>query len=119
MIEIQHLQRNEENLLHVALSGKLTTREFEVFFAQLESDLGALSNLRVVFELGDVSWQRRSGWTRLSFDSRHRTDIRKLAIIGDLSQSEWMASACEPLTVQEVQLFQPTQRKEALDWIGS
>ena len=91
MVDIQHFQKNADNLISVTLKGRLSTKEFDVFLPHFESEIRHFLGLRVLFDLRELKgWIATSQWRKLSFNSRHRTDLARIAIVGSNRNTRWM-----------------------------
>lgn len=121
MIDIQQFTREGDNLIRVCFQGKLTQREYQVFRPHLESTIRHYENLRLVFVMDeDLRWEARSMWRGLRFDSRHRTSIARLAVVGpSAAWRKWLLTACQPLNVQEAATFTALEKRLAVTWAGS
>lgn len=120
MIDIQRLQRGSDCLLVVEFDGRLTEREHKVFLPHFESEIRHHKDLRLLFLLADrMVWDVDSSWRRLRFDSRHRTSILKLAVVGGGSVlwHFWLAPACKPLSIATTLRFKNHERAEAASWV--
>lgn len=119
MIDFQYSQLDGKTLIQVSLSGRLTQREYAVFKPHFESEIRHYTNLRLLFDLDNsLSWDPRSCWRFLRFDSRNRSSIHKLAIIGPAPNwHRWLWAACRPLKVGQALPFTANQRPTAFAWV--
>lgn len=121
MIDIQIFERGGETMMFVNLSGRLTQMEYAVFLPHFESEVRHHKGLRLMFDLNaQLSWEPRSCWRRLKFDSRQQTHISKLAVLGGgLDWYRWLSRACQPLTIERRLAFPSAWREQAIDWLSS
>jgi len=122
LVDIQRSEQpNGQVLIKVSLSECLTQLEHQVFLTALESEIRHYQNLRLLFELDDhLTWEPRSMWRHLRFDSQHRPHISKLAIVGGGPVwQKWLWTACQPLRIQEAVLFSSSQKPSAFLWTES
>lgn len=119
MIDMHRLEREDKTMFAVLLSGRLTQPEYEVFRAHFESEIRHHKTLRVMFEIEDgLSWQPRSQWRDLKFDSHHHTDIYKLAIVGgDQAWRDWVGTAFSPMKIGHILQFSSDQKPLAKTWL--
>lgn len=118
MIDLEHLQKNEEMLVVVSFSGRLTTLEYKAFLPHFESEIRDFSKLRILFDAREVTgWEVGSLWRKLSFDSNHRTVLVKIAIVGTLEKTRWLGKACLPWYCKNLRTFSPEKMDDALAWI--
>ena len=115
MIESENLQNGNQNLFVIRLRERLTEREYRVGFPQIESDLGSYMNLFVLLDLRELEgWETGARWKSLRFDSKHRTDVKRIAMVGGRRLERWIRRACRPL---KCPLRSFEHFEEALDWI--
>lgn len=118
MIDIQHLQKDNRDLIIVTLKGRLTAEEYDVFLPHFESEIRHFTDLLILFDLSDFEgWQARSLWRKLSFNSNHRTSLAKIAIVGPLRRTRWMEKACRPLSYHTLKRFRSRESNIAHSWI--
>ena len=119
MIEINQYQRCDLTLITVTMSGRLTERELRVFAPHFESEIRHFKNLRLLFQLGsDLSWEPRSNWRYLSFDSHHHVSVARLGIVAQERRwRRWVVGACAPLNVAATLHFHPRCLLAARQWL--
>ena len=119
MIDIQLLQKGADTLVICTLQGQLTAREYDVFLPQFESEIRHFTDLRVLFNVTELDgWCRGTPWRTLSFNSRHRTHVAKIAVVGPIYRARWMARACQPLSFKDLRRFPTKDIADAWAWIG-
>jgi SpoIIAA-like len=119
VIDFMQLERDEKTLFLVTLCGRLTAEQYRVFPPQFESELPAHDALSLLFDLREFKgWEPMSRWKRLSFDSKHRTSVARVAIVGPLRWRIWMARACVPLGCPETREFLSKSIDGAFNWLG-
>lgn len=119
MIDIQLLQKGADTLVTCTLQGKLTAREYDIFLPHFESEIRLFTDLRVLFDLTEFKgWCRRTPWRTLSFNSQHRTNVAKIALVGPIRRTRWMKQACQPLSYKELRRFFTKDIDDAWAWIG-
>jgi hypothetical protein len=119
MIEIDQYARGELTLISVSMSGRLTERELRVFLPHFESEIRHHKKLRLLMQLGlDLSWEPRSNWRSLSFNSRHSTSVSRLAVVGaERRWRQWLVKACASLSVTTTLHFHPRRIVAARQWL--
>ena len=118
MIDIQHLQKNRQDLITVTLKGRLSVEEYDGFRAHFESQIRHLENLFVLFDLRELrGWGLGSRWRKLSFDSNHRTSLARIAIVGPPRKTRWMERACRPLSYRALEKFCSQDIDSAWSWM--
>jgi hypothetical protein len=108
-------------MICVLFEGRLTQQEYLVFRPQLESTIRHYEGLRLVFVMDDeLRWEPRSMWRKLRFDSRHRTSVARLAVVGGSEAwRKWLLTACQHLDVQEAMSFSSIEKSLAWSWAGA
>ena len=115
MIDFEKLKNGDDNLFIIRIIGRLSEKEYRVAFPQIESDLGAHSKLRVLFDLQELKgWDPGSRWKSLRFDSRHPTEIHRVGVVTSYRWERWIRSACRPLSCP-VRSFENSEA--ALQWL--
>lgn len=119
MIDMQLYQKKADTLLLCTLEGRLTQREYAVFLPHFETEIKYFTDLRVFFDLTKFKgWCYGTPWRKLSFDSRHRTHLEKIAIVGPTRRAMWMERACRPLRYKQIRRFFSHRSETAWTWIG-
>jgi hypothetical protein len=118
MIDIQHLQKDNRDLIIVTLTGRLTTEEYDVFLPHFESEVRHFTDLLVLFDLREFEgWRAGSLWRKLSFNSNHRTSIEKIAVVGSMKGATLIKKACKPLSYGSIKRFRSRDMDVAQSWI--
>lgn len=115
MIEIiQH----DTNLLHVRLSGKLTTSDYEYFGPAVEKIIEEHGKIRALVHMEDFhGWTAGALWQDVKFDAKHFNDLERIAFVGDKAWEKGMSVFCKPFTTAKVRYFDQSEREEALTWV--
>jgi SpoIIAA-like len=119
MIDIQLFQKGADTLVTCTLQGRLTAKEYDIFLPHFESEIRHFTDLRVFFDLTELEgWCPGTPWRTLSFNSQHRTDVAKIAIVGPIRQRRLINRACQPLSYKELRRFFTRDIDDAWTWIG-
>jgi stage II sporulation SpoAA-like protein len=120
MIDMQLFQKEADTLLLCNLEGEVTRQEYSVFIPSFESEIRFIPDLRVFFDLTRFEgWCPGTPWRKLSFNSRHRTHLEKIAIVGLTRRAMWLERACRPLSCKQIRRFSPHRSEVAWTWIGT
>jgi hypothetical protein len=57
-------------------------------------------------------------WEGIKFDFKHFADIERIAMIGETTWEEGMATFCKPFTRATIQFYDHAQVAEARAWLG-
>jgi hypothetical protein len=108
------------NVAHVAISGKLSQEDYEVFVPLVESLIDQHGKIRVLFEMSDFhGWEAGALWEDIKFDAKHHADIERIAFVGDKKWEQWMAKICRPFTAAGIKYFDASEINAAQEWIAS
>jgi hypothetical protein len=105
-------------LLHVSVTGKLTTADYEKFAPLIDQLVEEHGKLRILFQMHDFhGWTVGAVWSDLKVDIKHWRDIERLAIVGESKWQKGMAVFCKPFTSAKVQYFDHTKLGDAQAWL--
>jgi len=108
------------NIARVAISGKLSKEDYEIFLPLVESLIDKHGKIRILFEMSDFhGWDAGALWEDMKFDAKHHGDIERLAFVGDKKWEEWMAKICRPFTSAGIKYFDVSEIAAAEQWIAS
>ncbi len=104
-------------IVRVAFVGEIQPTDFEVSAPTFEKIIKTRKPLRLLLD-----WTRLSGWSQDSesqaffFRIRHRGDIERVAIVGEL---KWRSAATEFETIvdAEIGLYDTRSEDEAMRWL--
>jgi hypothetical protein len=119
VIEMEQYRRGENTIITVTMKGRLTERELRVFKPHFESEIRHHKGLRLLLQLDrGLSWEPRSNWRNLSFDSRHHVSVSRLAIVAEeRAWRQWLVKACGPLNPELILQFHPRRLTSAQQWL--
>jgi hypothetical protein len=107
-------------LLHVKVTGKLTTDSYESFAPLVDQLIQAHGKIRILFQMHEFhGWTAGALWEDIKFDFKHWKDIERLAIVGESKWQAGMAVFCKPFTLAKIQYFDHTKLDEAKSWLES
>lgn len=105
-------------VLAIKLTGKLTKEDYEHFIPEVERLVKQHGKLRLLVHLHDFhGWTAGALWQDLKFDFHHSRDIERLAIVGEKSWEQGMASFCKPFTSATIRYFDQTEAAQAHTWL--
>ena len=117
------IQLSEENggrLLVVHVSGKLAKADYEQFVPEFDRLVRQHGKLRVLFEMtGFHGWEAGALWEDTRFGIHHYADIEKIAMIGEKSWQQGMATFCKPFTKAKVRYFEHADIAAARTWLDA
>lgn len=105
-------------LVHVQVTGKLTTEDYDAFVPVVDDAIGKHDRVRVLLEMRDFhGWTAGALWQDLKFGVSHFTSIERLAIVGEKTWQRGLAAFCKPFTMARVKYFAATALDDARAWL--
>ena len=106
--------------LELDVHGKLDDDEYRKFSAVAEEHIREHGKINLLVNVEDLDgWTPGAFWQDLKFDSKHYSDVSRLAIVGgEENEREWMATLSRPFTSAEVEFFPATRIKDARAWVA-
>lgn len=115
------IKLNEEKdgkLLAIHVSGTLAKADYKHFVLEFERLIELHGKLRVLFVMtGFHGWTAGALWEDTRFAMHHFSDIDRLALVGEKTWQEGMATFCKPFTKATIKYFDHTQTLEARKWL--
>ncbi len=109
----------DTNIVGLHLSDTLTEEDFEDISSELKHQFEAHTTTRVFFEIEDVDgWEPEDRWEDFALDIRYVQDLDKVAVVAGDDVWEPLMDKIELLfPMSQIQLYDPDDREEALEWI--
>jgi hypothetical protein len=105
-------------VLELTVSGKLHHEDYVHFVPVLETELAETGKLRLLVLMHAFEgWDPHALWDDIKFDAKHFRDIDRLALVGETTWQQGMASFCKPFTTAEIRFFNPSHLGEARAWL--
>ncbi|MGI9241292.1 MAG: STAS/SEC14 domain-containing protein [Verrucomicrobiales bacterium] len=112
-------EKADGKILEVHISDKLTKEDYLRFVPEAERLIGKHGTIRVLFDMtGFHGWEVGALWEDIKFDSKHHSDLERIAMVGDKKWEEWMAKFCGPFTQAEIKYFDHESIEQASTWLG-
>ncbi len=112
---------DEENLIYLKITGKLTTQDFDSFTPIMDQKIEKYGKVSMLVELNDFhGWTAGAAWEDAKLDLKHYSDFEKIAIVGDKSWEKGLAIFSKPFTAAKVRYFNANEEgklEEAKGWI--
>lgn len=114
------LNRTEENIIALRVSGKLTASDFKTLRPYLEEKARQHGSLRVLFLMEDWhGWESFAAlWEDLKTDVRLNEYVERLAMVGEEDWERWMTTLSKPFAKGQLRYFDRSQIDEAWAWIS-
>lgn len=112
------LSESQGNLVALRISGKIEAEDFKTLTPFLEGRIRVFGKLRLYWEMRDFDgWTFDGFWADAGFDSKHKDDFIRIAMVGDKKWHEWMTKLMKPFTSAELKYFDLSESSEALEWV--
>lgn len=117
MLRIDNL--NENRVLTLTASDKLTRKDYEHLLPDLEDMLNKHGTLRFYIMLEDLSgFDLGALWQEIKFDYKHKNQFGKTAIVGDKKWEEWSTTFSKLFFDSEMKFFYKDKSVEAWKWVN-
>ena len=120
MIEVS--PESHGNVLVFKAVGQLTDHDYKkVLVPDVEAVIRKHGKARVLLDISEdfAGWDPAAMWDDASFGLAHRNDFEKLGVIGGPRRIAWALKLSGVLVSGEVRCFSPSERGQALSWIGA
>ncbi|MEO8269373.1 MAG: STAS/SEC14 domain-containing protein [Aureliella sp.] len=110
-------KHSDGKVIEITIDGKLTESDYNQFIPlteQLIQTFGKISLVIVLQEFG--GWDMSALWDDLTFDYKHFSDIRRVAVVGDGAWDRIMSELSRPFTAGEVKFFNASELQAARQW---
>jgi hypothetical protein len=115
------LKRHEGGLfVELSLQGKLTHEDYELFVPMIDKAMGETPDVKMdmLVDMRELhGWEARAAWDDFKFGLNHRSDFKKLAIVGDARWQQLSAKISDWFVSGETRFFDT--RDAALAWLRS
>ncbi len=106
------------NVMHLHVSGKLTTDDYQLLGPEVEQLIKKHGKIRILFEMDDFhGWTAGALWEDIKFDLKHFKHIERIAMIGEKAWEHGMATFCRPFTAAKIRYFDRSEADEATEWV--
>ena len=108
----------DELFVELSLLGKLTHEDYELFVPMIDKAMQETPDVKMAM-LADMreleGWEARAAWDDFRFGLNHRSDFKKLAIVGDARWQKLAAKITDWFVSGETRYFET--REAALAWL--
>lgn len=110
---------NENNVVPVTASGKLTKEEYERAIPECEELFRQHDKLRFFIKLEDFSgFELGALWEDIKFYRSHANELGRTAIVGEKTWEEWATRFSSLFYSPEVRFFYKDAESEAWEWVN-
>jgi hypothetical protein len=108
---------DSETLIEVQMYGKLTHEDYEYATPLIESAIKSSSSVKLLADLRELDgWGMHAAWDDFKFGLEHRSDFKKIAMVGNKKWLEWSVKLGSHLVDSDVKFFE--NMNDAEDWIA-
>ena len=107
-----------DGIVTIQASGELSMADYDSFVPAFERIAEKSGPLRILVELQELSgWTMGALWEDLKFDTTHRSDFGRVAIVGNRDWQNWAIRLSKPFFKAEMRYFDTAQADAAKDWL--
>lgn len=109
---------NNQVMMTLTLTGKLTHQDYELITPMLEQALSGVaeSSVRMLVDASQFhGWELAAVWDDFKFGVKHHRDFGKIAVFGKPNWPQWVASISSWFISGEVKFFE--DEIDALTWL--
>lgn len=113
------IERTEEKVMEVQLSGKLTSVDYKQFIPETERFINAVGKISVLMIMRDFhGWDMGGIWQDIKWDFKHFNRIERIAMVGEKKWQSAMSVVCKPFTRAEIRYFTMPELEQAREWVA-
>lgn len=117
---IELLAEGDNNIVHVRMSGRLSTKDYERYLSELERLIAKRGKIRLLAEIDDYQGLDMGAWWEdTKFGIHHARDVERVAVVGGPKWWEAVGKFVDALGIMDNRSFEPGQEEEARRWVES
>jgi hypothetical protein len=119
MVAMHTINPPVDNVLWVKVNGKLSREEYTQLVPSWEQMIARYGKLRLLFQMepGFTGWEPMAAWDDLKFSVSHRSELERVAMVGEKKWHETLTKLSKLLVNTEVRYFEDSQLDEAQRWL--
>jgi hypothetical protein len=103
---ITPMDRSEGDVLGFAVSGEVTTSDYEILTPAVEAAVDAHGSVKLLLDLTAFHREKVGAWgADLHFGHAYHHKIQRMAIVGDRAWERHLAHLCTPFYAREAEYF--------------
>lgn len=107
------------NALELTIHGTVRKADYELFRPHVEGRLEKHDKTSLLVHVAELSgFTPAALWEDLKFDVAHYNDVERLAVVGEDTSREWMATISKPFSAADIKYFTEAQLDDARNWVG-
>ncbi|MBU1167626.1 STAS/SEC14 domain-containing protein [Patescibacteria group bacterium] len=106
------------SIIGVKAKGKLVDRDYKELVPKLEKMIAEMGAINVLMDFEDFDgYSVKATIDDFEFTEKHRSDIKKLALVGNKNWEADMAKCAKWFMDAETKYFDVTEQEEAWKWL--
>ncbi len=115
---VEYKNNLENNVVELAIEGKLTEADFDSAIAQLKADISKHGKLRLLEELRSFEGMDPIAlWKDAQFGLTHVGDFTHVAVVADAEWVRTISAAANNILSTKVRAFESSQIEDARTWL--
>lgn len=115
---IEYKNNSDNNLIELAVEGRLTEADFDGAIAQMKADIAKHGKLRLLEELRSFEGMDPIAlWKDARFGLTHVGDFTHVAVVAEAEWVRTISAAANNILSAKVRAFEPSQIEEARAWL--
>ncbi|WP_052056044.1 STAS/SEC14 domain-containing protein [Myxosarcina sp. GI1] len=111
------MSESSGNVVGIKVSEQLTEQDYQTLVPLLEKAIGEHEKIRLLRDMDDFEgWSLDALWQDLKFDSEHKNNIERLALVGDKQWEKWISQSTK-LFFEEAKYFDRDRAIKAWNWL--
>lgn len=113
----QLMNESSGNVMGIKVSDKLTEKDFQTLVPLIENAINEQRKIHLLWDMDDFEgWNLNASWQDLKFDTKHKDDIERLALVGDKQWEKWISQPTK-MFFKEAKYFDRDRAAEAWNWL--
>lgn len=113
----QLMNESSGNVIGIKVSEKLTEQDYQSLIPLLEKAISKYGKIRLLWHMDDFEgWNIDAMWQDLKFDTEHKDNIERLALIGDKQWQKWISQPTK-IFFDKAKYFEREQLEDAWIWV--
>lgn len=111
------MNQSSERVIGIKVSEKLTEKDYKTLVPLIEEAIRKQGKIRLLWDMDDFEgWNVDALWQDLKFDTEHKDDIERLALVGDKQWEKWISQPTK-LFFDKAKYFDRDRVTEAWTWL--
>ncbi len=109
----------EDGLVRVNVSGKLTQADYDQLVPSWKAVIAKNGKMRLLFVMHDFhGWEPGAAWDDFRFDREHGSQVSRVAMVGEKQWQKWISQLGALFAATTVRYFDISDLDKAERWVG-